>query len=58
MTDGLHLEELLAGAVFTGARVSGLMVFCPFLGSNAVPVPPADQKWLSQLGDTAGAVIL
>jgi flagellar biosynthesis protein FliR len=39
MTDGLQLEALLAGAVFTGARVSGLMVFCPFLGSNAVPVP-------------------
>jgi flagellar biosynthetic protein FliR len=39
MTEGLHLEELLAGAVFTGARVSGLMVFCPFLGSDAVPMP-------------------
>jgi flagellar biosynthesis protein FliR len=25
--------------VFTGARVSGLMVFCPFLGSDAVPIP-------------------
>lgn len=39
MTDGLHFEELLVAAVFTGARVSGLMVFCPFLGSNAIPVP-------------------
>jgi flagellar biosynthesis protein FliR len=39
MTDGFHFEELLAAAVFTGARVSGLMVFCPFLGSDAVPVP-------------------
>src|SRR5260370_29886672 len=39
MTDGLHFEELLAAAVFTGARVSGLMVFCPFLGSDAVPAP-------------------
>jgi flagellar biosynthesis protein FliR len=39
MIDGLHLEALLAGAVFTGARVSGLMVFCPFLGSDAVPLP-------------------
>jgi flagellar biosynthetic protein FliR len=38
MTDGLHFEELLQAAVFTGARVSGLMVFCPFLGSDAVPV--------------------
>jgi flagellar biosynthetic protein FliR len=34
-----HFEQLLAAAAFTGARVSGLMVFCPFLGSNAVPVP-------------------
>src|SRR5208337_3625589 len=39
MTDGLHFEELMAAAVFTGARVSGLMVFCPFLGSDAVPIP-------------------
>jgi flagellar biosynthetic protein FliR len=39
MNDGLHLEELVAGAVFTGARVSGLMVYCPFLGSDAVPMP-------------------
>jgi flagellar biosynthetic protein FliR len=39
MTNGLHLEELLAAAVFTGARVSGLMMFCPFLGSDAVPLP-------------------
>jgi flagellar biosynthetic protein FliR len=39
MTDGLHFDALLAAAVFTGARVSGLMVFCPFLGSDAVPVP-------------------
>jgi len=38
--DGVfHFEELLAAAVFTGARVSGLMVFCPFLGSNAIPIP-------------------
>lgn len=35
----VHLEELLAAAVFTGARVSGLMVFCPFLGSDALPMP-------------------
>jgi len=39
MTDALNFEWLLAAAVFTGARVSGLMVFCPFLGSDAVPVP-------------------
>jgi flagellar biosynthetic protein FliR len=37
--DSLHLEDLLAAAVFIGARVSGLMVFCPFLGSNAIPMP-------------------
>jgi flagellar biosynthetic protein FliR len=37
--DGLHLEQLLAAAVFIGARVSGLMVFCPFLGSDAIPIP-------------------
>jgi flagellar biosynthetic protein FliR len=37
--DSLHLEHLLAAAVFIGARVSGLMVFCPFLGSNAIPMP-------------------
>ena len=36
--DGVRLESLLAAAVFVGARVSGLMVFCPFLGSNAIPV--------------------
>ena len=35
----MHLDQLLAAAVFTGARVSGLMVFCPFLGSDAVPMP-------------------
>jgi flagellar biosynthetic protein FliR len=39
MMDGLHLDELLAAAVFIGARVSGVMVFCPFLGSNAIPAP-------------------
>jgi flagellar biosynthesis protein FliR len=35
----LHLDQLLEAAVLTGARVSGLMVFCPFLGSDAVPIP-------------------
>jgi flagellar biosynthesis protein FliR len=33
----LHLDQLLAAAVFIGARVSGLMVFCPFLGNSAIP---------------------
>jgi len=37
--DELHLEQLLAAAIFTGARISGLMVFCPFLSSSAIPVP-------------------
>jgi flagellar biosynthesis protein FliR len=37
--DALPLDQLLAAAVFVGARVSGLMVFCPFLGSSAIPVP-------------------
>jgi flagellar biosynthesis protein FliR len=32
-----HLEQLLAAAVFMGARISGLMVFCPFLASDAIP---------------------
>jgi flagellar biosynthesis protein FliR len=35
--DTLHLDQLLAAAVFVGARVSGLLVFCPFLGGDAVP---------------------
>lgn len=39
MFDGLHLDALTAAAVFTGSRIAGLMVFCPFLGSDAVPVP-------------------
>jgi flagellar biosynthesis protein FliR len=34
----LALDRLLAAAVFIGARVSGLMVFCPFLGSDAIPL--------------------
>jgi flagellar biosynthetic protein FliR len=33
----LNLEQLMAAAVFVGARVAGLMVFCPFLGSNVIP---------------------
>jgi flagellar biosynthesis protein FliR len=32
-----HLESLLAASVFIGARISGLMVFCPFLASDAIP---------------------
>ncbi len=37
--ESMHLEQLLAAAVFVGARVSGLMVFCPFFGSDAIPAP-------------------
>jgi flagellar biosynthetic protein FliR len=36
---GFPLEPLLAAAVFTGARIAGLMVFCPFLGNAAIPTP-------------------
>jgi flagellar biosynthetic protein FliR len=39
MNHTLHLDLLLAAAVFVGARVAGLMVFCPFLGSTAIPRP-------------------
>jgi len=37
--NGVDLSQLIAAAVFIGARVSGLMVFCPFLGSDAIPAP-------------------
>ncbi len=37
--DALHIERILAAVVFVGARVSGLMVYCPFLASDAIPVP-------------------
>ena len=39
MPDGLHLDKFLAAAVFIGARISGLMVFCPFLSSSAIAPP-------------------
>jgi flagellar biosynthesis protein FliR len=39
MTAALNFGEVVTAAVFTGSRVSGLMVFCPFLGSDAVPAP-------------------
>ncbi|HEY6764462.1 MAG TPA: flagellar biosynthetic protein FliR, partial [Candidatus Sulfotelmatobacter sp.] len=39
LRQGFSLEQLLAAVVFTGARISGLMVFCPFLGSSAIPIP-------------------
>src|ERR1700756_535683 len=34
----VRLEPFVVAVVFVGARVAGLMVFCPFLGSNAIPV--------------------
>ncbi len=37
--DSLHPDQLLAAAVFIGARIAGLMVYCPFLGSSAIPMP-------------------
>lgn len=33
------LEKLVAGVVFAGARVGGLMVFAPFFGSDSISVP-------------------
>jgi flagellar biosynthesis protein FliR len=36
--DTLHLDQILAAAVFIGARVSGLMIFFPFLGNSGIPL--------------------
>ncbi len=36
--DSIHLESVLAAAVFIGARIAGLLVFCPVLASDAIPV--------------------
>ena len=33
----IHLEQLISAGAFIGARVAGLMIFCPFLGNNAIP---------------------
>ncbi|HEY7098546.1 MAG TPA: flagellar biosynthetic protein FliR [Terriglobales bacterium] len=33
------LGQILAGVIFTGVRVGGLMTFSPFLGSEAIPAP-------------------
>ena len=53
--NGFHLEQLLTGAVFMGARISGLMVFCPFLGSDAIPT---QVKGALTLGITALVYVL
>jgi flagellar biosynthesis protein FliR len=34
----LHLDQILAGLVFVGARVGGLMTFAPFFGSGSMPM--------------------
>lgn len=34
----LHLDQILAGLVFVGARVGGLMTFAPFFGSASMPL--------------------
>jgi len=39
MTNSFHLDQLLSAGVFVGVRISGLMVFCPFLGSAAISRP-------------------
>ena len=36
MEASFHLEEFVAAIAFVGARVSGLLVFTPFLGSSAI----------------------
>ena len=33
------LEQIVAGATFTGVRVGGIMTFAPFTGSNAISLP-------------------
>ncbi len=32
------IERTLAAAVFTGTRISGLLIFAPFLGSSSIPM--------------------
>ena len=36
--DVFHVESLLIIALFVGVRVSGLMVFAPFLAGSAIPI--------------------
>jgi len=35
----LHLETVIAGAVFAGVRIGSLLLFPPFLGSEAIAAP-------------------
>ena len=37
-SDIFHLSSLVPAALFVGVRVSGLMIFAPFLGGAAIPV--------------------
>jgi len=34
----LHLETIVAAAMFAGVRIGGLMLFAPFLSSGSIPV--------------------
>jgi len=34
----LHLEAIVAGVMFAGVRIGGLMLFAPFLSSGSMPV--------------------
>lgn len=38
MMGTFHIEQLLAGTAFTGARLAGLMTFAPFFGSASMPM--------------------
>jgi flagellar biosynthetic protein FliR len=35
----VELQQIIAGASFTGVRIGGLMVFAPFTGSEAISAP-------------------
>src|SRR5882724_12406877 len=35
----LSFEQVMTAALFVGARVAGVMIFPPFFGSDAIPLP-------------------
>ncbi|HEX5435172.1 MAG TPA: flagellar biosynthetic protein FliR [Candidatus Angelobacter sp.] len=35
----LHLDRIVEAAVFAGVRIGGIMIFPPFFGSDAIPIP-------------------
>ncbi len=37
--EAFHLEAIIAAVAFAGCRISGLMMFAPFLGSQSLPIP-------------------